>query len=398
MFLSQRVPYPPDRGDRITTWNVLRHLRARGARLRVGCLAEEARDVAAAQALAGMVDEVCAPRIRRGPRQVASLLGLAAGQSLSLRFFRVRALDQAVARWLQRDPPDLVYLYSAFMAQYVLGHPGPLRFMQFAELDSDKWRQYAAHGGALARWIYGREARLLLAHERHVARTLEVAGVVSEVEKRVFMRYIPDVEPVVIRNGVDVDHFTSQGDAARHPHGVIFTGVMDYQPNVDGVVWFARECWGEVRRRFPDARLAIVGARPVRAVRGLAALPGVEVAGRVPATPPWFDRAAVAIAPLRLARGVQNKALEAMSMGTALVASPQALQGLGPLPAVPAEVAVVADGRAATIDAVCGLLGDPAQARAIGQRAAAWVRAHFRWEHVLRALDQVLDARLGARA
>ncbi|MFY9345870.1 MAG: TIGR03087 family PEP-CTERM/XrtA system glycosyltransferase [Planctomycetota bacterium] len=386
VFLCQRVPWPPDRGDRITTWHVLQHLLARGAEVRVGCFQEEARDAEGVAFLARSCVEVAAPQLSRRWRKLAALRGLLTGEALTLPFFRHRALAAAVARWCT-PPPDLVWVYSSSMAQYALDVPCPARVMQFAELDSDKWRQYAAVAGPLGRWIFGREARTLLAYEDRVARTFARSLVVSNVERSLFRERIHDVEPVVLPNGVDVEHFTAGANPERHPHTAIFTGVMDYEPNVDGVCWFAAACWPALRARFPDARLLIVGSKPVPAVLALAQQPGITVTGRVETTPPWFDRAAVAIAPLRLARGVQNKVLEAMSMGLPVVASPQASQGLGEVP--PGTLAV-ADGDAATIAAVGDLFADPARARAAGAASAAWVREHWRWSQVLARCDDLL--------
>ena len=390
VFLCQRVPWPPDRGDRITTWHFLEHLLDRGADVVIGCFREQARDEAAVDFLRSRCREVVAPRLRRGIRKLTSLRGLLTGEALTLPFFRDGALRAAAARW-STPPPDLVWVYSSSMAQYARAMPAAAKIMQFAELDSDKWRQYAAVGGVLGRWIYGREARRLLAFETEVARSFSRSLVVSEVEAELFRRCIPGVEPDVLPNGVDVEHFTSAGDGERDPHTAIFTGVMDYEPNVDGVVWFAERCWPALRERFPAARLLVVGSKPVARVRALGELPGVTVTGRVATTPPWFDRAAVAIAPLRLARGVQNKVLEAMSMALPVVASPQAAQGLGD---VPPETLAVAGGEAATVDAVATLFADPPGARRIGAAAAAWVRREWRWQRMYERLDAML-AELG---
>lgn len=386
MFLCQRVPWPPDRGDRITTWHVLQHLLQRGAEVRVGCFREEPRDDEGVAFLASRCREVVAPLRPRRRRRLAALRGLLTGEALTLPFFRDRTLRAAARRWAA-EPPDLVHVYSSSMAQYALALPARAKVMQFAELDSDKWRQLAAAAGPAGRWLYGREARLLLAFEDRVARACDRSLVVSEVERALFRARIPGVEPEVLPNGVDVDHFVSAGDARREPHTLIFTGVMDYEPNVDGVCWFVAACWPELRRRFPDLRLLVVGSQPTARVQSLARTPGITVTGRVPTTPPWFDRAAVAIAPLRLARGVQNKVLEAMSMGLPVVASSPAAQGLGDLPA---GVLSVADGADATVAAVAALLQDPARARSIGAAAAAWVRAHWRWEHMLGRYDAIL--------
>ncbi|HLU40091.1 MAG TPA: TIGR03087 family PEP-CTERM/XrtA system glycosyltransferase [Planctomycetota bacterium] len=397
LFLAQRVPYPPDRGDRITTHHFLRHLLARGARVRVGCFAEDAVDLDAAAVLRRDVEAVCAPRVSRRVRRFTSLRGLLRGQPLTLPFFAHRGLARTLAEWTRRDPPDLVWVYSSGMAQFALAlPPAPVRLMQFAELDSDKWRQFAERSRGIARAIYAREARLLLEFERTVARAFTISTVVSEVERDLFRAHIPDVDPLVLPNGVDVDRFRPGDDARREPHAAIFTGVMDYEPNVDGITWFVVHAWPKVRARVPDARLFVVGSRPVAAVRALHGKDGVEVTGRVPEVPPWLDRAAVAVAPLRLARGVQNKVLEAMSAGLPVVATPAAAQGLGAASAGH-DGLLVADDADAIARHVGDLMLDPAQARRRGAAAAAFVRAAFRWEHMFAIADRAIDEAL-ARA
>ncbi len=387
IFLCQRVPYPPDRGDRITTWHLLQHLLQRGDDVRLACFAEEDRDAEAVAFLRGRCAEVAAPRLERRWRKLASLRGLLTGQALTLPFFALPDLRRITERWFRQEPPDLVYVYSSSMAQYVLGRRGCVKVMHFAELDSDKWQQYSEQGGALSRWLYRREARRLLAFEDEVARDFDASIVVSDVERELFERRIRGIVPSVLPNGVDVEHFQSAGDDQRQAHTLVFTGVMDYEPNVDGVRWFAEQCWPGIRRRFPAARWLIVGSKPTAEVKALATLPGVEVTGRVPATPPYFDRATVAIAPLRLARGVQNKVLEAMSMGLPVVATRQAAQGLGDVPAGTLRVANTAE---ATITAINELFAAPDRARQEGRAAAEWVRRHCRWQNVYDRLDTLL--------
>ena len=359
--------------------------------MRVGCFQEEPRDADGVRFLAERCHEVVAPRLSRRLRKLTSLRALLSGEAMTLPFFRDARLRSAVQRWSAATPIDLVHVYSSSMAQYAMTTPARAKLMQFAELDSDKWGQYAAASRGVGRWIYGREARTLLRFEDRVARTFSSSVVVSDAERTLFMERIPGIEPSVLPNGVDVDHFRSAGDAERHPHTVIFTVVMDYEPNIDGVVWFANECWPQLRERFPDARFLIVGSKPTAAVQALARLPGVTVTGRVETTPPWFDRAAVAIAPLRLARGVQNKVLEAMSMALPVVSSPEAARGLG---SVPAGTLSIASGAAETIAAVTARFADPADARQVGLAAAAWVRSEWRWERMFDRYDALLG-RLG---
>lgn len=396
LFLCQRVPNPPDRGDRITTHNFIRHYLDDGNEVRIGCFSEDSRDLPAARELEAKGIEIYAPQINRGLRKISCLRGLCNGSPLTLPFFSDRRLRGRIDDWMRDDPPDLIHVYSSSMAQYVLHHQGPLRIMQFAELDADKWRQYAARRKGFARWVYAREARLLLELEARVARAFDVSLVVSEVERELFETVIPDVKPVVLPNGVVVEHFHSAGEENRDAQTLIFTGVMDYEPNTEGLLWFVRECWPEIRREFRAAKLLVVGIRPIKKIRALDGEPGIEVTGRVPQTPPFFDRAALAIAPIHLARGIQNKVLEAMSMGLAVVASPQAAQGVvGDAPGL-----LVRDGAAQTTDCVLELLRSPERARKLGEQAAEFVRREYRWQAMFDRLDSVVQSlseqRLGA--
>ena len=393
IFLSQRVPYPPDRGDRITTHHFLQHLLDSGADVRVGCLAEEDQDETSIEVLRGSCREVCAPRINRSLRRWTCMRGLLSGAPLTTVFFGHRTLQETVDRWVAEDPPDLIYVYSSSMAQYALHHSIGFRFMQFAELDSDKWQQYIAHKWGPAAWIYRREAVRLLRFETLVARTFDTSAVVSPVEKTLFMEKIPDVTPVVLPNGVDVDHFQTRGEDRREPHTVIFTGVMDYEPNILAVIWFVEQCWPTIRAAVPDAKFMIVGSKPVRTVRRLDGSEGIHVTGRVPEIPPLMDRASVAVAPLQLCRGVQNKVLEAMSASLPVVASPQAVQGLGQ----PGEdILQIAESPADTAQSVVALLTDATGARRMGSNAARWVREHFRWENAFATFDSVIGIGSGS--
>ena len=395
LFLCNRVPYPPDRGDRISTHHVLRRLLQHGMQIRVGCLAEDDRDLESAATIAGRLEAICAPRINPKLRRAMCLRGLLTGEPLTLPYVRQSELYRTVRRWVHEDPPDLVFCYSSSAAIFVKDDDTFAKVMQFAELDSDKWRQYASRSGPFGKFIYGREARLLLEFERHVARTFDASLVVSEIERELFLEYIPDVEPLVFPNGVDVDDFQSTGDASREPHTAVFTGVMDYDPNVDGVLWFAADSWPKVRERFPDARLLVVGNRPCAAIQKLGGAHGITVTGYVDKTQPYFDAASVAIAPLRLARGVQNKVLEAMSMALPVVATTPGSQGLGQ---IDADTLLVRDDAESIADEVIALFDDPVRARAIGTTAARFVRENFHWDAMFERLDQILLSVMRHRA
>ena len=198
--------------------------------------------------------------------------------------------------------------------------------MQFAELDSSRWGQFARRSRPPLRWVYAIEERRFFAYERHIARTFSHALVCTAAEQCDFERLIPGAPVSLVGNGVDLEYFRSKG-IAKQPGSIVFTGVMDYFPNVDAVVWFCNEVLPIVQRQIPEAGLTICGSRPTATVRRLAKRRGVTVTGRVPDTRPYMDRAEVFVAPLRMARGIQNKLLEAMAMGLPCVASAAATSG-----------------------------------------------------------------------
>ena len=311
--------------------------------------------------------------------------------ALTVPFFASRALHAGVERCLAERPPDLCFAYSSSMGQYLLGRDGLVRIQHFAELDSDKWRQYAQHSRRPGRWIYQREATRLLEFETRIAREFDLSLVVSEVERELFLRWIPEARVGVLPNGVDSDYFAPQGDQDREQATCIFTGVMDYEPNVDAVLHFVRDSWPAIRAGQPGARFLVVGAAPVPEIQKLHHQDGIQVTGRVPDTRPYFQRAAIAVAPLRIARGIQNKVLEAMSMGLPVVSSSAAAQGIT---ARSGTQLCIADGGAATAAAVLGLMRDPGARRQVGRAARAFVLEHYRWGAVLAQLDQrIADAR-----
>ena len=385
LLLCQRVPHPPDRGDRITTSHVLGMLRELG-RVRVGCFLERERDREGAARLAGEGVETAAFPL---PGRLAALPWLLTGRPLTLPCFHSRRLARRVEAW-RREGLDLVFCYSSSMGQYVLGPEwaGVRRVMQFAELDSDKWRQLGDSAPFPLAWVYRREARRLLPFERELARAFDLSLVVSPVEGELFRRAIPGVDPLVVENGVDTEAFAPAPDPPRE-EAVVFTGVMSYRPNVLGVLRFVRECWPRVRAARPGARFLVVGSEPAAAIRALDGRQGITVTGRVPRTQPWFDRAAAAVAPLWVARGIQNKVLEAMSMGLPVVATPAAFAGID---AEPGRHLLVAEEPEAFAGRVAGLLADREGAARLGAAARQRVVERYSWDRVLAPLRRRLLA------
>lgn len=389
LFLAQRVPYPPDRGDRITTWHLLRHFIAQGHRVRIGCFLEAPADEDAVAELRARGCEVLTARHRA---KLWLLPGLFTGRPLTVLHFSARGLLRRIRESGAERAIDLCYAYSSSMGFWMMelaagrDDDGPLsrsrKIAHFAELDSDKWAQYATSQRFPASWVYRREARLLLERERRLARFADVNVVCSPAEKALFEQRIPEAPAVVLPNGVDLETF--RPGAANEPHTVVFTGVMNYLPNVDAVLWFAESCWPDIRHRFPAARFLVVGSGPTREVQRLNGRHGIVVTGRVPSTVPWMQQASVAVAPLRIARGIQNKVLEAMACGLPTIVSPKACTGID---AVDGEHLLVAADGESTVRAVRRLFEDPPLAASIGRAARRRMEERYEWSRILAGLD-----------
>lgn len=383
LFLSQRVPYPPVRGDKIATWKLIERMR-RDHEVRILAFAHDDADRAAARELEGMGYAIRAFPHDRRRAQVLSLPLLLTRKPLTLGVYGSRALQREVDRTIGGF--DLAYAFSSSMGAFVLPHGGLPRVAHFADLDSDKWKQYAESTPPPMRQVYRREWRTLLAFETRLAAACDQNVFCTQLEERLFREQIPGRPSSVLRMGVELDHFTPRPELAEPGH-VMFCGVMDYLPNVDACTWFAREILPMVRRQVPDARFTIVGAHPAPQVRKLAELEGVEVTGFVDDTRTWLHRAAVSVAPLRIARGIQNKVLEAMGMGLPIVGTSSATQGVA---AREGTDYLVADTAEEIAEDVCGLLRDRERARELGSSARAFVEEHYDWERIMDGLAGIL--------
>ena len=382
LFLSQRVPYPPNRGDKITTWRLIERM-ARQHEVSVVAFAHDEGDEMAAKHLVDKGFDTVVFRHRSLPARLRSLPLLLTQKPLTLGYYGSRALQAEVDRRMGQT--DLVYAYSSSMGAFMLGHEPP-KVMHFAELDSDKWRQYSERTGPPGRWIYRREWKTLLAFERRLAAACRTNVLCTPLEQAVFQRQIPGPSSTVLRNGVDLDHYRPDPDYAE-PGRIVFTGVMDYLPNVDGCQWFTRRVFLRLLKDYGDVTFDIVGSNPTPEVEELARYPNVRVTGFVPDTRTHLREASISVAPLRIARGIQNKVLEAMAMGLPVVGTTSATQGVE---GRPGQDFLLADDEDAFYEAVKGLLDRPEEARALGARGRAFVEENYDWERCLAPLDRIL--------
>ena len=392
LFLCHRIPFPPDRGDKIRSYHLLERM-AEVAPVHAGCFADDERDMGFAPDMAAMTASQCV-LMRDRSRIVAGLKGLATRQPLLVSLFDHPGLHRWVAKTLAERPIKAVITYSAQMAHFVPVLPDGVRFvMDFVDFDSAKYAAYGAQGSGPMAWINRREGRVLLDFERAVARRADLSAFVSEAEAALF-REASGLGPdriVAIDNGVALDKFDPAADfpAVERPGGplIVFTGQMDYRPNAEAVESFAIEVLPAIRAEHPDAVFAIVGRNPGKSVDALTALPGVIVTGAVPDVRGWLAAADVVVAPLRIARGIQNKVLEAMAMARPVVASRQAAEGID---ARDGEHFLVAADSADEARKVIALLSDRQAALRMGQAARARMEERYRWSATLASLPGML--------
>lgn len=393
LFLAHRAPWPPDRGDRIRSWHMVEAL-AKLAPVHVAALADSEADAALArEKMTPLCKSLCI-EVRKVSRPVALAQAVLRGEPVSNRLFRSAALAEHVGALLALGTVTHIVGFSGQTAQYLPEHfAGPV-VMDFVDVDSAKFATYAEQDGRQPlHWVHAREAVKLGAYEARVARAVDASLFVSEAEAMLFReRSGLDADRVhAVGNGIDTGYFdpaqpfeaVRQGDAPL----AVFTGQMDYRPNIDAVRWFAADILPQVRDRHPQARFAIVGRAPTDEVHALGALPGVIVTGEVSDVRPWLAAADAVVAPLLLARGVQNKLLEAMAMARPVVASPAAATGIE---AADGEHLIVAEDGAAMADALCRLFDDRALAVRMGAAARERMIERYGWEAQLAPLGRLL--------
>ncbi|MBR0551929.1 TIGR03087 family PEP-CTERM/XrtA system glycosyltransferase [Stakelama marina] len=386
LFLAHRIPYPPDRGDKMRGFHILKHL-SRRHRVHLIAFADDQRDLAHQAVLSGHVAS-CQVIWRGKHNIVAALQSLATHRAASISAFDNREMAATVAKALKTRPIDTIYVFSSQMAQYLPAKPRQRVLMDFVDVDSAKFEAYAGQARWPMRWMHAREARLLGGYERAVARRVDAGLFVSEAEAALFRSRARGGNIQVLENGIDTDFYDPKA-AMERISGMgpllTFTGQMNYRPNVEAVKWFADRVMPRIREHHPRARFAVVGRRPADAVVALASREDVLVTGEVADVRGWLAAASVAVAPLRLARGIQNKVLEAMAMARPVVASAAAAEGVDD-----AGTIRVADGEAAMASAICALLADREAAEALGASARERVLARYGWAARLAPLDVLL--------
>jgi polysaccharide biosynthesis protein PslH len=398
LFISHRIPFPPDRGDKIRSHHIVQRL-ARIAPVHVATFADDELDMAEEAALATLGASYKLVR-RTKPLVLAGIQALASGQPVSLTAFFDKQLATYIEHVLATRPISTIYVFSGQMGQYVPKTFSGRVVADFVDVDSAKFAAYAEARRGPMRWVQAREARLLRNEEARIARQADVSLLISRAEADLFTAQLTadersSVSVGVLGNGIDGQFYDPSSAAtepqlAQLPAGrLIFTGQMDYAPNIAAAMRVATRILPLVRQKLPQATFHVVGRNPSPELLQQHGKDGCHVWGRVDDIRPWLNGADLAIVPLEIARGVQNKVLEAMAMELPVVLTSGAATGIG---ATEGVHFAVADSDQALADAVIALLADPLAMRTMGLQARRFVVDKASWQSALAALPEIVGA------
>jgi sugar transferase (PEP-CTERM/EpsH1 system associated) len=449
LYIAHRIPYPPNKGDKIRSFNEIKYLSQRHE-IHLACLADDPKDLKYEDDLKKFCKSTNVVLINPKIAKLKSSFYLFSKKPLSVSYFYSKKLQQTIDHLLSTNDFDVIFCFSSPMAEYVFksrllvssclklekslvkglpvtrneppetrnhqqepinqqptssneqletSNQQPKLIMDFVDVDSDKWAQYSKYARFPKSWIYGLEGRRLADYEKKVAESFDHSIFVTDSEVKIFKNKNPHIKNITaIPNGVDLDYFSptfSQEQATRNQPPetsnqqpvIVFTGAMDYYANVDGMVWFTKEVLPLIKKEIPDAQFYIIGSNPTKEVIELSGNNGVTVTGYVPDTRAYLRTATVAVVPLRIARGIQNKILEAMAMGIPVVATPQAFEGIE---AKPDRDLILGEDVEKIAKGVIKLIKEVSLRKCLGNNARRVIENNYCWAKNLEMLDSIL--------
>ncbi len=386
LFLSHRFPYPPTFGSKVRAFNAIRHL-AHDHEVTVLSLVRSDAEAAEAAGIAAFCHAHHAFRVHNALQAAKIAATVPTLVPASEAFFHSTTLQREVDRQLAQRSFDLIFCHCSAVGRYVEHAEGLPKLMDFCDVDSRKWADFAQHKpwpvSAGYRWEGWRMART----ERRLAGRFDQVTLATPGEAQALASVAPDGAIDWFANGVDLDYFQPDGEAYDDSL-ISFVGRMDYFPNEQCMVDFCAMVWPALRRARPSLQLQIVGAEPTTRVLALARTEGVSVTGAVPDVRPFVRRSALTVTPLQIARGTQNKILESMAMGVPVVSSSMAAAGVD---AVPGEHLLVADTASETAETILRLLADPAERARLAEAGRTRVRSHHAWPNAMKRMDGIVD-------
>jgi len=392
LVVAPRFPYPLDQGDRLTIYHLLRHFASRGHRMHLVTFIKEDRELADRHRIAPWCASMRLVPLRAWLRRANLLLGPVRGEPSQVAYYRSPLMQRAIEEALREEQLDIGYAHLLRVAPYLARRDGLPRIVGMQASPTLTTQRLVERATSLKdRLLWGLEHRLVRRLEPRLAAAFDRSLFISEHDLQAASRYGPIHNAVLHPHGVDVEHFAPREPAERRPGRIVMTGNLGYAPNVDAAVWFVEEVLPLVQREVPAAHFVLAGARPAPAVQALAERPGVTVTGWMDDLRDALAGAEVAVAPLRIASGLQNKVLEALSMATPMVTTSWANEGLR----MPDDVVRIADGPPAFAQAVVTLLQDRAQAEGMAARAREFIVREWSWERHFADLEALMVELVG---
>ena len=392
LYVCHRFPYPPRRGGTIRPFNMIRHL-AHTHEVTVCSLTRSAQQTSDAQGIAAFCSQFHIGQVDDRFQTLRMIATSATPLTASASFFHSSSLNRRIRRLLAEQKFDLIFVHCSSVAHYVEHVTGIPKILDFGDMDSQKWLGYAQYKPFPLSAGYWWEGWRLQAEEKRLARRFDFCTTITRAEHQTLLDYGIDTPSDWFPNGVDNGFFAPPDDVAYDPDTIVFVGRMDYFPNQQCMFDFCADVLPLLKVQRPQLKLQIVGAEPSPAVRKLGDIPGVVVTGSVLDVRPFVTRAALTVAPLRIARGTQNKILEAMAMGIPVVASSIAAAGVD---AVPEQHLLTGDTPAELSRQILRVLDDPNERTRLSQAGRARVLSNHAWPSSMKRLDVIIERSVAA--
>ncbi len=388
LYLCHRFPYPPTSGGTVRPFNMIKHLHHVGHEVVVCSLTRSAEQTRDAQGIAPYCTEFHIGEVDDRMQTLRMIATVPTPITASASFFHSSKLARTIRRLLAQRRFDLIFVHCSSVAHYVADVEGVPKILDFADMDSQKWLEYAQHKPFPKSLAYLWEGKRLLAEEKRLAKRFDFNTAITRSEHKTLLDFGVDTPSDWFPNGVDSAFFTPPQEAGYDPGTIAFIGRMDYFPNQQCMQDFCADVLPLLKARRPAIKLLIVGADPSAEVRKLGDIEGVHVTGSVPDVRPYVTRAALTVAPLRIARGTQNKILEAMAMGVPVVCSSVAAGGVD---AVPGEHFLTADTPQEVCDAILRILDDRGHRDRLARAGRARVLSNHAWPTSMKRLDAIIE-------
>ncbi len=403
LYLSHRIPYPPNKGDKIRSFNEVKFL-SKTHNLHIATLCDVKQDLRYIDDLLGFSKTCYSSYIPSSKKFIALVSSLIKKRPISVNYFYSRKLQEKIDVLLSKDRIHMIFCFCSVMAEYIFrskvisSKKKPLLIMDYCDLDSYKWYQYSKKSPFPISLIYRLEHRKLLEYEKKINREFDASIFVSNTEKEIFFKYYNKAQNVyVIPNGVDFDYFSKDKnrinnlpeevkELIKDREVIIFVGAMDYKPNVDAVNWFVKNVYMQLKSKFNNICFLVVGANPVREIKKLHGRDGIYVTGFVQDVRPYYDSAHIVTVPIWIARGIQNKVLEAMAMEKCLVLTDMANEGIW---AESKKHVFIANKDREFLHVFSYLLNNEKIREEVGKAARDFIMKNFSWENQLSSLIEI---------